>query len=313
MRSFRSFAALPANAFPRDTAVAIGKFDGVHLGHQAIIAHLRKLGAARDLELCVFTFTENPLAVLQPDACPRAVSSAEQRLELLAASGVEAVLMVDFTQELAALSPADFVREVLVDAMRAKVVLVGSDFRFGAGGAGDIKVLTELGQKHGFEVIVVSDVLAAEQRISATRVRDSLAKGDIELTTKLLGRPQRIRGLVVHGAARGRGLGFRTANLAPTYEGLGPGDGVYACVARVRGKRYAAAVSVGGNPTFTPDAPSQIEVHLLDFDGDIYGEQITVDFIYRLRGMTAFAGLEQLVAQMHADVAKTAQLIRPQL
>lgn len=313
MRSFRSFAALPQNAFLQDTAVAIGKFDGVHRGHQAILAQLQQLSAARQLEPCVFTFTENPLALLQPEKCPRAVASSEQRLELLAEAGVSAVLMVDFTRELAALSPAEFVEQVLVQAMRAKVVLVGRDFRFGARGAGDTAALRELGQQHGIEVIVVSDVLEAGERISATRVRDSLAAGDVQLAAKLLGRPQRVRGLVVHGAARGRDLGFRTANLAPHYEGFGPADGVYACIARVRGKSYAAAVSVGGNPTFTPDAPSQIEVHLLDFEGDIYGEQITVDFISRLRGMTAYTGLAPLIHQMHTDVEQTAALVRPLL
>lgn len=176
-----------------------------------------------------------------------------------------------------------------------------------------MRLLTMLGQEFGFEVTVVADVKHGGQRISATRVRNLLASGNVEAAAELLGYPATVRGLVVHGAARGRNLGFCTANIQQNYEGLGPADGIYACIAKVRGKEHAAAVSVGGNPTFTPDAPSQIEVHLLDFDGDIYGEMITVKFYYRLRGMAAFAGLEELVAQMREDVRVTALKINPLL
>ncbi|RRD60048.1 bifunctional riboflavin kinase/FAD synthetase [Leucobacter sp. OH1287] len=309
MRSFRSFSALPADAFQRPTVTSIGKFDGLHLGHQQIIQRLQQIAAEKNLESCVFTFTENPLAALRPADCPPAISSPEQRLELLAAAGVSATLIVDFTRELQQLTPRQFAEQVLVAGLNTKHVLVGADFRFGKGGAGDTTLLTELGEELGFVVEIVGDVEVGGGRVSSSRIRQLIIAGDVAQAKQLLGRPVTVRGMVVHGAARGRELGFPTANLEPKYEGLAPADGVYAGLARVLGETYRAAISVGGNPTFTPDAPSQIEVFLLDFHGNLYGESVEVEFLERLRGMTAFDNIDALLAQMHSDVAQVREIV----
>lgn len=309
MRSFRSFAALEADSFQRPTAVAIGKFDGVHLGHQAIVGQLLEIAQAEGLEPTVFTFSNNPLQVLQPHQCPPALMSAQMRMEKLARMGVSACLMVEFTSELCNLAPEQFIADILVGKLHAKAVLVGADFRFGFRGQGTVATLQQYAAEYGYRVHLVADVVADGERISATAVRKLLVTGAVERAAKLLGRFQQVRGLVVHGAARGRELGFRTANLAPDFEGLAPAHGVYACRARVRGINYAAAVSIGTNPTFTPTAPSQVEVHLVDFSDDIYGELISVEFITRLRGMETFSELDALIAQMHDDVQKTRAIV----
>ncbi len=310
MRTFRSFEALPGDAFKNQTAVAIGKFDGLHLGHCEILQRLVEVSAAAELESCVFTFTENPLATLAPQRCPRPLASTEQRVELLAAAGVSAAVMVDFTRELASMTPAEFARDVLASGLRAKIVLIGADFRFGRNGEGDAALLEQLGIEYGFQVMVVADVEVMDQRVSSTRIRELLTAGDVTTAARFLGRSQSVRGLVVHGAARGREIGFPTANLQPHYEGFAPCDGVYAGVAKVLGRCYAAAISIGGNPTFTPDAPSQIEVYILDFEGEIYGEMMTLYFVERLRGMTAYRGIDALVKQIQEDVDKTAFVVK---
>ncbi|WP_166987188.1 bifunctional riboflavin kinase/FAD synthetase [Canibacter zhoujuaniae] len=309
MRSFRSFEALPADAFTHPTAVTIGKFDGIHKGHRAIIERLLAVSKEHSLEPAVFTFTENPLKVLNPAACPPALNSPEQRFELLAGLGISAALMVDFTRELSEFSPEEFAQKVLREGMNARQVLMGADFRFGRGGSGDVELLTQLGRELGFAVHITEDVVFDGKRVSSSRIRALLAAGDIAAAAQLLERPVRIRGLVVHGAERGRLLGFPTANLQPKYEGLAPADGVYAGLAHVAGKTHMAAISIGGNPTFTPDAPSQVEVHLLDFRGSIYGELMTVEFKHRLRGMTKFTGIDDLVKQMEADIQQTRDLL----
>ncbi|MBT1018195.1 bifunctional riboflavin kinase/FAD synthetase [Canibacter sp. lx-72] len=302
---------MPQDAFTSATAVAIGKFDGLHLGHRKIITELINTARQRDYEPCVFTFTDNPLATLAPEKCPRALASTEQRIELLAKAGVSATLMVDFTRELARLEPAEFVYRVLLQGMNAREILVGHDFKFGKNGSGDVQLLRELGQQHGFAVRVLSDIEIDGERVSSTRIRELLERADVTGAAKLLGRTQSVRGLVVHGAARGRTLGFPTANMQPKYAGLAPADGVYAGYATVAGETYAAAISIGGNPTFTPDAPSQIEVHLLDFSGNIYGELMTLQFVAHLRMMTAYRGIDALVAQISEDVVNTRRIIAP--
>ncbi|MDO4241761.1 MAG: bifunctional riboflavin kinase/FMN adenylyltransferase, partial [Microbacteriaceae bacterium] len=266
MRSFRSFASVPEGGFARPTAVTIGKFDGVHLGHQQVLARLRQIAEREGLEPVVFTFTENPLARLRPEVCPPPLTSPEQRLELLEKAGIAATLMVDFTPELQALEPCEFVQKVLVETLQARHLLVGQDFRFGARGAGDVAVLRELGEKFGFTVSVIDDVLcdgaeagfgngsgggpemtgngcednsceSAEkgvpERISSSRIRALIAAGNVEKAGKLLGRPVTVRGIVAHGAARGRDLGFPTANLAPGFDGRAPQEGVYAGIAQL--------------------------------------------------------------------------------
>ena len=298
--------------------VAIGKFEGVHLGHQTLIARLTEEAAARDASAVVFTFTNNPLSVLDPGNCPKPLMSPDQRAETLLAMGVDEVIMVNFTDRFAAQTPEEFVRDELAGHTNAEHVIVGDDFRFGARAQGTPAVLAELGKKHGFTVEIIDEVADPELgRISSSSVREALADGDVEHATRMLGSAHAVRGIVVRGDARGRDLGFPTANLGPRegcalVEGFVPADGVYAGIAHVAGGEYLAAISVGNNPTFTPDAESRVEAYLLDFSGDIYGEDIVIEFTDRLRPMLTFDGIDGLLAEMRRDVERVRELAAAQ-
>jgi riboflavin kinase/FMN adenylyltransferase len=305
MEFFAGIETVPAGFGP--SAVTIGKFDGVHTGHRAVLARLRQLAAARGLTSAVVTFDRHPLELLAPAFCPTALVSNDQKRELLAASGIDATLMLTFDQQLADLEPDEFVRRVLVEALDARVVLAGSDFRFGRKGAGDTAVLRELGAQHGFEVVLIDDVRTgegqgAERRASSTWVREALGFGRVEEAARVLGRLPTVRSTVIAGERRGRELGYPTANLDPArLEGFLPADGVYAAWATVDGARYPAAVSIGNNPTFDGVPQHQAEAHLLDVDLDLYGRTIELAFVARLRGMTRFDGLDALIAAISSD------------
>jgi len=297
------------------SVVAIGKFDGVHSGHRAVIDRARVDAATTDARVVAVTFDRNPLALLRPDLCPDDLIGVHQKVQLLAETGVDAVLVLRFDRELADLSPRDFVERVLVTALGACTVLVGGDFRFGRGGAGDPEMLRTLGREFGFDVDVVDDVRAvgAGRRVSSTWIREVLAEGDVESAAKLLGRPASVWGEVVHGLKRGRELGFPTANLSPDSEGFIPADGVYAgwlidegsANGLRSGVRYPAAISIGVNPHFDDVERRQVEAYVLDeSDLDLYGHRVEVQFVRRIRGMAAFEGLEALVAQMNDDVGR---------
>jgi riboflavin kinase / FMN adenylyltransferase len=287
----------------RGTAVTIGKFDGVHAGHRAVIAQLETIAREHGLESVVVTFDRHPLALLAPAKCPPFLISAEQKLRLLAETGIDRTLVLEFDEALAGLSPEDFVRTVLVDGLRVRHVLVGRDFRFGSHGSGDVSALERLGAELGFAVDLIDDVKPdGVRRVSSTWIRELLAHGDVRAATALLGHSPTVRGEVVHGAARGRELGFPTANLSPESEGLIPADGVYAGWLTDAGVRYPAAVSVGNNPTFHGVAQKQVEAYVLDRDLDLYGHIVEVSFVDRIRGMVAFTGIDPLIEQMRADV-----------
>ena len=228
------------------SAVTIGKFDGVHRGHRAVIDRIREIASADDLRAVVVTFDRNPLALLAPEKCPDALVSVRQKLELLGSTGIDATVLLPFDRALASVPATEFVERVLVDTLDAKAVLVGRDFRYGARGAGDVDLLIALGEKFGFTVEVVDDVRPeGERRVSSTWIRDLLADGDVRHATELLGHTPTVSGIVVHGAKRGRELGYPTANLSPESEGLIPSDGVYAGWLTDAGTRYPAAISVG--------------------------------------------------------------------
>lgn len=294
--------------------VAIGKFEGVHRGHQRIIGRLIDEARTRDAKAITFTFTNNPLSVLAPERCPKALMSPEQRAEILLAMGVDEVVMVDFDERFAEQSPEAFVRDELVGRTGAVHVIVGDDFRFGKNAQGTPQVLTQLGEQYGFSVEVIDEVADEDLgRISSSRIREALDEGDVELAARLLGVPHQVRGVVVEGDARGRELGFPTANLgaregSAQIEGFVPADGVYAGIAYVRGKQYTAAISVGNNPTFTPDADSRVEAFLLDMDDDLYGAEIVVEFTHRVRPMRSFDSVEALIETMQDDVERVRAL-----
>jgi riboflavin kinase/FMN adenylyltransferase len=300
MRVFESLADVPADFAP--SAVTIGKFDGVHSGHRRVIADLRALAADKGLQSTVVTFDRHPLALLNPELCPPPLVSNTQKIELLAAVGVDATLVLRFDRALSELEPEQFVRDILVDTLHARLVFVGSDFRFGRRGAGDVALLRELGASNDFDVRLVDDVRAAEgRRASSTWIRELLAAGRVSEAGELLGYAPTVRSVVVHGEKRGRELGYPTANLAPDLEGLVPGDGVYAAWATLGEDVFPAAVSVGNNPTFDGVPEKRVEAHLLDQDLDLYGRTIEVAFVEYIRGMSKFDSLQDLIDQMGND------------
>lgn len=308
MRIVDGLPAVPAD-WPA-SAVTIGKFDGVHAGHRAVIAELERLASRDGLRTVVVTFDRHPLALLAPDRCPSTLVSTDQKLDLLAETGVDATVVLEFSHELSALEPEDFVRNVLVDALNARHVLVGRDFRFGHRGVGDVTMLRELGIRFGFAVDLIEDVKPqGSRRVSSTWIRELLAEGDVHSASRLLGHLPTMRGIVVHGAARGRELGFPTANLAPEAEGLTPADGVYAGWLTDAGIRYPAAISVGKNPTFEGVLKTQVEAFVLDQDIDLYDHRIDVAFVEHIRGMVAYEGVEPLIAQIRDDVARVRQIL----
>ncbi|AAT88656.1 bifunctional riboflavin kinase/FMN adenylyltransferase [Leifsonia xyli subsp. xyli] len=310
MKVFTAVADVPAGYGP--SAVTIGKFDGVHTGHRAVIARLRQVADERGLAATVITFDRNPLEVIAPEKCPPALVSNRQKLDLLAGTGIDATLMVPFDRALAELSPDEFVRRILVDRLRAAVVLVGSDFRYGRGGAGDVAFLRERGEQYGFAVELIDDVRPERgRRVSSTWIRELLAEGDVAHAALLLGQVPTVRGVVVHGAVRGRELGFPTANLSPELEGLIPADGVYAGFLTDDGQRWPSAISVGNNPTFEGVPHKQVEAYALDRELDLYGHTVELAFHERIRGMVAYAGVEPLIAQIRDDVERARRILAP--
>ena len=308
MRIFTS-AAAAAGEFTA-SVVTVGKFDGVHLGHRAVISQLVTVARAQEMPAVAVTFDRNPLALLRPEICPPNLISIEQKLELLSETGLDAVLIVPFDARLAALPPAEFIKEFLVDSLHAATVLVGQDFRFGAGGVGTVETLRLLGVGFGFTVTLIDDVMPdGQHRVSSTRIRGLLHEGDVARAGELLGHIPTVRGVVVHGAKRGRELGFPTANLSPESQGLIPADGVYAGWFIDGSVRYPAAISVGSNPTFDGVRPKQVEAYLLDQDLDLYGHNVDVEFVARIRGMVKYEGVAPLIAQMADDVMQVRGLL----
>lgn len=312
MKIFRHPGEVPAD-FGR-SAVAIGKFDGVHAGHRAVIQRLRVEAAASGARTVAVTFDRNPLAVLRPELCPENITTVERKLELLGELGLDATLMLTFDEALASQSAEEFVTDTLVGALHVSTVLVGNDFRFGHRGAGTPELLRDLGPSYDFTVDVVGDVFLddSERRVSSSWVRELLTAGDVKAAAAVLERPVDVRGEVVHGHKRGRELGFPTANLSEIVDALVPADGIYAgwLVDHDTGIRHPSAISVGTNPTFDDVLVRQVEAHVLDEDAlDLYGHDVTVEFAERLRGMVAFDGIDALRAQMAADVTAARALL----
>jgi riboflavin kinase / FMN adenylyltransferase len=311
--------------YPRDTAplaegcvATIGAFDGVHLGHRHVIAQVRELAAARGVPSAVVTFDRHPASVVRPESAPGLLTDLDQKLELLAETGVDVVVVVQFDQERSHESAEDFVATVLVDLLRVRAVIVGADFHFGYQRAGNVALLEKLGMLGaGFEVVGVE--LYAEQgtsggeAISSTKIRALLREGDVVGAAQLLGRWHEVRGVVGHGDQRGRELGFPTANVTMPSEIVMPADGVYAgWYLRPDGTRHPAALSLGRRPTFYEEADlSLLEAFLLDFDGDLYEEAARVAFVAPLRGQMRFASVDELIAQMGRDVARTREILLP--
>ncbi|MCU0260833.1 MAG: bifunctional riboflavin kinase/FAD synthetase [Ilumatobacteraceae bacterium] len=294
--------------FPGERAViTIGAYDGVHRGHRVVIDQVRRLASDLGARSAVVTFDRHPASVVRPESAPQLLTDAEQRLELLAATGVDATVVVAFDSERAKESPAAFVERVLVDVLSTRLIVVGEDFHFGHQRAGNVELLHELGQRFDFEVVPVSLVARADgvdEPVSSTAIRRALAGGDVGLATEMLGRPFEARGTVVQGDQRGRLLGFPTANVEVPNQICLPADGVYAgWYERPDGEVLPCAINLGRRPTFYEHADhSLLEAHLIDFDGDLYGERAAVRFVSFLRSERKFDGIDALATQLKHDV-----------
>ena len=297
---------LPRDGVPR--SVTIGKFDGVHRGHKTVIDQL--VNQAGELESTVITFDRHPHSLIRPDEAPQPVVSDEQKVELLAAAGVQRVVILPFDDELSHLSPREFSERVLAQGLSATRVLVGGDFRYGHGGVGDIQTLQSEGVEFGFGVEVIADVCeSGGARVSSTMIRGLLEAGRVVEVSDLLNRRHQVRGVVGSGHQRGRVMGYPTANLSGDLEGYVPADGVYATIVVVDNQEYGAATSIGLNPTFDDVTTRTIESHLFDTTLDLYGTTISVQFVEFIRGMQKFDSADTLAKQMGVDEAKIRQIL----
>ena len=296
------------------SVVTIGEFDGVHLGHQRIVACAAEVGRERGLPVVVITFDPHPDEVIQPGSHPPFLCSARRRAGLLASLGAEAVIVLPFTLEFSRLDPDEFVRTVLVERLHAAAVVEGEDFRFGHKAAGDVHLLAKLGEKYDFTVEGMPLLVLDGATLSSTSIRQMLEAGDVAAAAKALGRPHRVEGVVVRGHQRGRALGFPTANLeTPSHTAI-PADGVYAgWLASLNSEgqdveRWPAAISIGTNPTFG-EGERTVEAYALDRDDlDLYGVHAAIDFTARLRGTLRFDSVDELVGQMRRDVDQAREL-----
>jgi len=293
----------------RSAAVAIGVFDGVHRGHRYLIGHLVERARNEGLAPLVITFHPHPRSVLRPEMPLTYLCSLEERVELLRALGVDDVAVLAFTSELAQLSARDFAA-LAVEELRMTLLVVGSDFALGRGREGTTDVLAQIGREMGFGVDVVPLLAASGEadapsgKVGSTAVRHSLERGDMETVASLLGRPFALRGPVIKGAERGKGLGFPTANMAFGQDRALPAFGVYVTRAYLREGVFPAVTNIGLRPTFDEDKPT-VETFILDFQGEVYGQELRAELLHRLRGEVRFAGPEALREQIEKDVAAT--------
>ncbi|MEE2569457.1 bifunctional riboflavin kinase/FAD synthetase [Pseudarthrobacter sp. J64] len=314
---------VPADFGP--SVVTFGNFDGVHRGHQQVLSELIRTARLSGSRAVAVTFDPHPAFVHRPESAPEMIMGLDDKLVALGELGLDAVLVVKYSLDLASLTPEEFVGQYLVDTLHARQVVIGHDARFGRGNSGDLDTMKELGRKFGFDVQVISefgyegyplhDDDGTDRRCSSTWVREALQAGDVATAAAVLGRPHRMRGEVVHGAARGRALGFPTANLAGSATGFIPADGIYAgWLVDQSGTRWPAAISVGSNPTFD-GVSRQVEAHVIDRpeeaveDFNLYGQSVVVEFVERLRGMVAYTGPEALVEQMKLDVVQAHEIL----
>lgn len=280
--------------------LTIGNFDGVHMGHAKLLARVRDRAAASSLVSMALTFDPHPRKVLLGAAAPPAITSIEHKLECMEAAGIQVVVVLPFTRELAAREPEDFVREVLVEGLSLKQLVIGYDYAFGKGRRGNFELLSALGQKYGFGVERLDPVIINGAVVSSTRIRDMVLAGKVWDARPLLGRFHQVRGVVAHGHKRGRKLGFPTANLAFREE-LVPLTGVYAVWVEVDGVIRPGVANIGKNPTFG-EFEMSVEAHILDFKGKIYDQPIRVHFVQRIRSEKKFSGPDELVARIREDI-----------
>ena len=310
MRVIRSLKQVPPGL---RSVVTIGIFDGLHNGHQRLLRQVVRCARERGVEAWAITFDPHPATLHAPEKGVRLINTLEDRLDGMERLGLDGVLVEPYNWELASLTPEQFTSQYFVNGMGATAVVVGRDVKFGRNNSGDLRTLRELGERLGFDVYVLEDQTdVGGRRYSSTLVRGALARGDVQGAERILGRPHRVHGKVVHGFKRGRALGFPTANLDAEQAGEVPADGVYAGWLMVEGKRLPAAISVGTNPHFDGHVRT-IEAHVLGrSDLNLYGQDVSVEFVKMLRPMRSFDSLEQLLEQMDRDLLYTAQALNVQ-
>lgn len=291
------------------TAITIGKFDGIHRGHQALISTLHAAATEHNLKSILVTFDRHPDALLNPSNLKWPLIGPHQKAALVESAGLDVMLTLAFDDALAQQSAEDFVQETLVEGLQAKIVIVGEDFRFGAGGAGDVGLLNQLGQQLGFEVRVIPSATEAGLKVSTSAIRELLDSGDVVKAATLLGRVHTTVGTIEHGLKIGRTIGFPTANMSREAEGYLPLDGVYAGWLVADGVRYPAAHSVGINETFQA-VPRLVESHVLDRkDLDLYDKVVTLEYVDFVRPSAKFDGVESLVAEINRDLDKIRNIL----
>lgn len=292
----------------KNPAITIGNFDGVHKGHQALFERVKQWARDLDGQSVVMTFNPHPIEVLFPQKPLSFITSHQKKLDLIASCGIDATIVIPFDHEFSRMTAREFVEIVLVEKIGAKAIIVGYDYRFGKGREGDIAFLKELGKQHGFEVDVVSGIRLNDTTVSSTAIRQMIVHGQVKEANRLLGRFFEVSGTVIAGRKRGVTLGFPTANIRmPAL--ASPRTGVYVVEAEIEGKTYGGAANLGYNPTFG-DNELSLEVHLFDFNRDIYDKPITVRFIDRLRDERRFSGPQELVEQIRKDVDTAKQILK---
>ena len=305
MEVFRHIATSPRRFVA--PVLTLGNFDGVHRGHQAILGRVAEIARVRGGEAVALTFNPHPVAVLRPERAPALITSLRDKIRLMAAVGVDVLVVQHFTPAFAQLSAEAFIERFVVQRLRATRLVVGHSVSFGHERRGDSALLAELGKRLGFEVEVVGPIGVDGHEVSSSAVRRAIAAGDVALATKLLGRPHRLGGRVVPGRRRGATIGFPTANVRVRV-GMSPPDGVYAVRVQYREAWLDGVANIGTNPTFG-DVPRALEAHLFDFDADLYGERVSVAFIERLRSEIAFSSVEALVAQIGRDAERARAIL----
>jgi len=299
MQIVRGLESFPPDAGP--SAVALGAFDGIHLGHRAILGTAVAQARQGKLSALACTFDRHPMEVLQPDRAPLPITTLDERLELIAGTGIDTTVVIPFTPAVAGIEAKAFVQDVLVGTLKAREIVVGFNHRFGRGARGDAQLLEALAAPLGFHPHIVSALMVDGVAVSSSEIRSALQRGDLPAAARLLGRPYSIRGEVVRGAGRGRTLGFPTANIR-TERPLGLPVGVYVCRLQVGGREHQAVVNVGFRPTFGVNELA-VEAHVLDFAGDLYDATVMLTFVRRLREERKFPSVDALKEQIALDVA----------
>lgn len=294
----------------KNLVVAIGVFDGVHLGHQTLIGECIKEAKRLRGTPAVMTFFPHPLHILRPEIKIPFIVSLPYRLKLIEQLGIDVCWVIKFTRRFSHLSAEQFIKRYIVDKMHAKAVVVGDDFHFGKNRGGNLDFLKAMGQKYGFKVKIVSAVKKGPKAISSTRIREFISKGQLEDAERLLGRQVSIMGRVVRGDARGKNLGYPTANINPPANHVILPQGVYVVKVRIENKVYQGVANIGCRPSFTPsDAEVNIEVHIFDFRKDIYGQEIVVEFLKKIRNEKVFQTPQDLILQLKKDEKKARALV----